>query len=455
MIRRRSILTGLGAALAGLSLVAFPAHPKPAVPDRPAYLKPWTDPETGFRVTRITGDSGEPVELAGGRGTWGKDTRQHYSKDQPWSADGTLLAIENRAGGTPAALLLDGNSYRPLYGRPTYKLDEFRWHPSRAYAHVQIGLRADSLVWFDPVAGLRVRGWKLPFRPVGIGLGEGNTSLDGRFLALANHDSIVIVDMDPQPPLASYAEGNRRIGPIYAVAPCSLDVAAPDKFTMGNASVSPSGRYLDLKFGGVSGDSTADAHRIFDVDSATLALRPHVLAGNSPRCGSFQARPDGWIYPLKHADMALDPFDHDEDVIIGGCTCPGWNLGHVVMVRLRDGAVTALTDPKNEASVGHVSTRNLDRPGWAYVSYIQGAGKQFGGEIVAVKLDGSGTVEHFGHHRSVWQGCYRCEAQPVPSRDGRRVLFASNWAEALEKRPEQISAFIVDARPDTTRHKGP
>src|SRR5439155_197216 len=132
VIRRRSILTGLGAALAGLSLVAFPAHPSPA------------------------------------------------------------------------------------------------------YAHVQIGLRADSLVWFDPVAGLRVRGWKLPFRPVGIGLGEGNTSLDGRFLALANHDSIVIVDMDPQPPLASYAEGNRRIGPIYAVAPCSLDVAAPDKFTMGN-----------------------------------------------------------------------------------------------------------------------------------------------------------------------------------------------------------------------------
>jgi len=153
------------------------------------------------------------------------------------------------------------------------------------------------------------------------------------------------------------------------------------------------------------------------------------MATPSLRCGSFQGRPNGWIFPLKHADMALDPFDGNEDVIVGGRSCPGSSIGRVVMVRLRDGKVTPLTDPTNEASVSHVSTRNLERPGWAYVSYFKADGKCFNDEIVAVKLDGSGSVERYTHKHSVTPGCYRCESHPVPSPDGRRVLFASNWAE--------------------------
>ncbi len=115
-------------------------------------------------------------------------------------------------------------------------------------------------------------------------------------------------------------------------------------------------------------------------------------------------------------------------MIVGARACPGSPIGRVVKVRLRDGRVTPLSDPTGEAPVSHVSTRNLDRPGWAYVSYYKESGKRFSDEVVAVKLDGSLQVERLAHLHTSAAGCYRCEAHPVPSPDGRRVLFASNWA---------------------------
>jgi hypothetical protein len=103
-------------------------------------------------------------------------------------------------------------------------------------------------------------------------------------------------------------------------------------------------------------------------------------------------------------------------------------MAGVVMVRLRDGFVTMLTDPANEAFPHHLSTRNLDRPGWVYASYYPAAGQRFSDEVVAIKLDGSLAVERLAHIHSSISGCYRCEPHAVPSRDGQRVIFASNWA---------------------------
>src|SRR6185295_7174798 len=143
------------------------------------------------------------------------------------------------------------------------------------------------------------------------------------------------------------------------------------------------------------------------------------------------------------------PFDNNEDVIIGGRACPGSSLGHVVKVRLRDGKVTALSDPSNEASVVHVSTRNYDRPGWAYVSYYKQSGKRFNDEIVAVRLDGSKQVERLAHAHTEFSSCYRCEAHPAPSRDGMRVLFASNWVQdcSVCGTPTAIKDYVISQAP--------
>jgi hypothetical protein len=115
------------------------------------------------------------------------------------------------------------------------------------------------------------------------------------------------------------------------------------------------------------------------------------------------------------------------------------------MVQLSDGAVTSLTDPGNgttvatEAYADHVSCRAVHRPGWCYVSYYNEPGDRYSDELIAVKMDGSGTVEQLANYHSdnddpnlpqVTQDPdfpYRSEAHPVPSPNGQRVLFASNW----------------------------
>jgi hypothetical protein len=429
----------------------LPVYTVPEI-GRPPLLVPLLDPVFGTSITRITGDGGTPIVSPTVTGVWGADARHVYSKQQPWNADGSLLLVQNRGSGTPSRVLLDGTTYRPLHGPCANDvLYDYRWHPSRARANVMINVdqAGRELTWFDVIACTKVRTWTLPIAvDYGIGSGEGNSSNDGRFVALGNASHMFVVDMDPQPPFAPYP--NRRIGPLYSILPCSLSTADPaGDCEIGNLSISPSGRYVDLKFSGGSSE-TQDMHRIFAVDPVTLELRPQAMAGSSLRCDTFQDRPNGWIHGLKHADLALDPYDGNEDVIVGGRSCPGSSLGRVVKVRLRDGQVTALTDPDGEPSVQHVSTRNLDRPGWAYVGYYKADGRRFSDEIVAVRLDGSGAVERLAHKRSVSSGCYRCESHPVPSRDGRRVLFASNWATDCGAQcgsTEEIKDYVVSVAP--------
>ena len=394
---------------------------------RPGYLVPSVDPAFGTQVTRITNDTGQPTDPV--PGVWGADARHVYGTQEPWNADQTLIILQNLEGGSPTRLVLDGRTYEPLFTLcDAAGLFDYRWHPSPAHAHELINVTNDgrALTWVDIVNCVQTRAWGLPIAVnYGIGSGNGNTSSDGRFVALGNERGMFVVDMDPQPPFPPWPAS--RIGPVYTFPPCSLSVSSPLNCAIGSLSISPSGRYIDLKYSG-STDTTADLHRVFEVDPVTLAISPHPMSVASLRCGSFQARPNGWIFPLKHSDLATDPFDGNEDVLVGGRACPGSSIGRLVMVRLRDGQVTSLTDPRNEAPFSHVSARNTGRPGWAYASYFRAPGKRFNGEIVAVKLDGSGEFEEWAHYHGLTPGCYRCEAHPVPSRDGKRVLFASNWA---------------------------
>ncbi len=408
---------------------------------RPAYRGEAREPATGARIQRIADDPGRAIEGLGG-GRWGSDARHVYSKQQPWNADGTLLALQNRKGGAPSLVLLDGTTYAPR-AAGCAEVWDWRWHPRRAHARILIDVdkAGRTLAWIDALTCERARNWALPIEVDGFGMGEGNASNDGRFVVLGNQRELVVVDMDPKPPHAPYPA--RRIGPVYALPECGFGGDAACK--IGNVSISPSGTYVDVKYSGKTRE-TQDLHRILEVDPETLALRPHTMAAASLRCGPVATRTDGWIFPLKHADMAIDPFDGGQDVIVGGRSCPGSKLGRVVKVRLSDGKVTALTSPKNEASVFHVSTRNLERKGWAYVGYFAGSGKRQSDEIVAVKLDGSGTIERIARQRSDAKDCYRCEPHPVPSPDGARVLFASTWSEDCDDCGAQpvVQAYVVD-----------
>ena len=413
--------------------------PLPEVP-KPPYLVPICPAPFGLPVTRIANDPGQALTLQTGTGTWGSDARHHYSKDQPWSADGSLLALQNDGG--PRQVFLDGSTYAPKLGKcPNYPLGDDRWHPSARHAHERINVKGSELMWFDVVACTKTRGWRLPVAVAGFGPWEGNPSFEGRFVALGDATRFFVVDMDPQPPLAA---DPGRIGPARDVTDCGVTGGCSIDWV----SISPSGKYAVVAYQG-------DYVRVFDVDGATLALTPRPMPTQYPNCHGTAAQ--GFIYDVGHSDMTLNPFDGNEDVIVGQEHCGnagrivgGTLIGRVMMVRLRDGAITPLTDPTHEAYPEHISTRNYDRPGWAYVSYYPAPGRRFSDEVVAVKLDGSKAVERFADLHTDVSGCYRCEAHAVPSRDGRRVLWASNWmiAGANTGRRSLIQAYVVEAGGD-------
>jgi hypothetical protein len=406
------------------------------------YLTPIIDPVFGTRIIRIAGDQNSKIQTeSGDTVVWGNDVRHRYSKDQPWNSDNTLIVIENRNKKSNEQLVLDGRTYKVKYPIcDEYEHGDDRWHPSPKYPHIRINVNDKVLEWFDVVECKQVRKWDLPIEVSGMGMGEGNVSLDGRFVVLADRkaQNMFVVDMDPQPPFEPYP--NKRIGPMFDASKCDLPCGCKVDWV----SVSPSGKYAVMSYNGGREDTEGDYPRVFDINPNTLEITPRPMPAGSTECailgveGSKPKDPNmGYIYDLGHADMALNPFDNNEDVIIGQSHdwCPrvidGLRVGSVVMVRLRDNKITSLTKPEDEAYAHHISTRNYDRPGWVYVSYWPGRGLRFGDEIIAVKMDGSGTVERFTHTRSNpgRPYCYRCEVHVAPSRDGRRVIFASSWSE--------------------------
>jgi hypothetical protein len=434
----------LGITPAGARAVVIDANTIFAQPEvaKPAYLKPITDPVFGTKIIRIAGDANSPIvfENSSANQTWGNDARHRYSRDQVWNSDNSLMVIENRKTNSEKQLVLDGKTYKVKYQIcADYKHGNDRWHPSPKYPHIRINVKGDMLEWFDVVKCRQVRKWDLPVPIRDNGMGEGNVSLDGRFIVLADKqgEKIFVVDMDPQPPFAPYP--NKRIGPICDVSKCGLACGCEvDWF-----SVSPSGKYAVVNYAGGKDDTWGDYPRVFDIDPKTLEIKPHPMPAMSTECaltgmpGSKPKDPNlGYIYDIGNADMALNPFDNNEDVIIGQSHdwCPliinGVRMGNVIMVRLRDNKVTSLTMGDKEAYPHHISARNFDRRGWVYVSYYPGEGLRFGNEIVAVKMDGSGSVERFAHSHSNPDkpSCYRCEVHVAPSRDGRRIVFASSWS---------------------------
>jgi len=229
------------------------------------------------------------------------------------------------------------------------------------------------------------------------------------------------------------------IGPARDLTDCGLASGCSIDWV----SISPSGKYAVVTYNG-------DYPRVFDVDPTTLALTPRPMPQIYTNCHGTAAQ--GFVYDLGHADMTFNPFDNNEDVLIGqehcgnrGKTVSGILIGGVMMTRLRDGAITPLTNPANEAYPDHISTRSYDRPGWVYVGYYNSAGQRFNDEIVAVRLDGQ-AVERLAHKHSAFSGCSRCESHGVPSRDGLRVLFASNWALNGDGTSSVIQAYVVDTR---------
>ncbi len=413
---------------------------------KPGYLVPFTDPTFCTKIVRIGGDPGSTFTAQNGSGTWGVFAQHHYTNDEPWNADGSLLALQNLnndgSDANPSLVLLDGNTYVPKYVKcPQYDLGDDRWHPSLAHKNERINVSGKKLEWFDVVSCVQTRAWTLPID--GDNDFGQNPDASGRFAVVDSGTQLAVVDMDPQPPYAPYP--SQRIGPVLTYDPgCPLASC-----TSGHVSISPDAAFVILHY-------DSDHNQIFDINPASLALTPHVEATSTSVCSGAVSASSGGVYDLGHDNPLLNFDDGNQAYDVGQhrSSCSD-GAGGFAGVRLSDGKVVVFTPGSNLAYPYHASTMNSGRPGWFFGSFYPGAGQRFSDEIDAFRTDGSGTVERLAHDHTDTSAncgnCYRYESHPVPSRDGLRVVFASGWQFACAgatcgSASGGAQAYVIDLR---------
>jgi hypothetical protein len=366
--------------LSTASIVVTPSMP------RPPYLQPVVDPVFRTPFTRIT----DPGQVLGrGLSCSLAYCRHRYSSTQAWNADQSLLAITNGCNGF---CFLDGRTYKPAFHRPVDH--DCKWHPIDPA--LMICVYVNGIYTWEPRSNATVVVYApSTYSKIQFGPYKGNLSRDGNRLVL------------------------RAINSAGALVAFACDLSTGTKYpdinlanlagTNAYCGISASGRYI---YCFQATEDGTEVTYIFTVEGAQVQ---HWTEHHRPG----------------HGDMTIDADGSDVYVGVSKADPDKW---HIIKRRLEDGRVTDLVP----AGYGtHVSTRNINRPGWAFVSYEGAYSKvmdspgwaPFYQEVVALRIDGSGEIRRVAQDRNA-KSDYNSETHASPSPDASQVIWSSNWGEA-------------------------
>ena len=380
--------TSVGEPIAPCDFVTDHEIKKSPVESRPGYLVPYTDPVFGTKVVRVT-DPGNPIPKMGGN--WQSVARHHYSVDQAWNADQTLLMLDRGTSGR-GKLFLDGNTYEPLFLRKAPS-SEHRWHPRISDLRIFVGENQVG-TWNVRTGDSNIIGTVKDYKEFKFGPNKGNPSRDGTRIAVLAKD-----------------KNSRQVAFAYDLA---WKRKYPDinlhELNIGWVSISPLGNYIMVQ------EKGTDRSRVYDIQGHQVG----------PEWSEY-GRPS-------HFDLTVD--DNGDEVAVGvSKSAP--DKGQVIKRRLRDGGVIALTE---KGYAAHTTARNTSQPGWVYVSYHAATNwPPYNCEVVAVKLDGSKKVKRLFHTHYAKSG-YLSETHPSVSPDGTKIIWASNWNDASAP----LAAYVAE-----------
>jgi hypothetical protein len=362
---------------------------------RPGYLERFTDPVFGMRVVRVTAPE-QPIPNLGV--TWGPVARQHYSLDQAWNADQTLLILGRGTSGH-GQLYLHGRTYEPLFfQQEPLSGTQHRWDP--VHPHLRIFVGGHQAGKWDVTTGKITQVYTFQgYTKLQFGPNKGNPSNDGKMVAVQaqdRHGNPVAFAIDVQ-------AGKK-----------TPDIPLPSGLQWSYVTISPVGDLIVAK------TEKSDQTQVYN------------LEGNLLQHWTEYGRPS-------HFDLTVD--EQGEQVTVGvSKSAP--DKGYVIKRRLRDGVVTKLLS----GWASHTSARNIREPGWVYISVQDtntSASKPFHKEVVAVALDGSGAVRRLAHThyvRNNMRGDYVSETHASVSPDGNRIIFNSGWDDPSGT----IAAYIIE-----------
>jgi hypothetical protein len=356
------------------------------------YLVPAVDPKFGNKIVKVTNPN---CEIPGLGLTWGRVAIHHYSIDQAWNADQSLLILFK---GNPGKLFLDGTTYKPLFAKSNP--GAIRWHRTNPALMVFVGekgvgywdVRKNALQVLNPLSG---------YSNADIGVNKGNLSDDGTMLAITATRS------DRKKVIFAYDLASGKKYP---------DIDMSGWYSLGWTTISPLKRHIISYSAKTSG---ANKQRLI-----------FTLDGQVVQSWTEYERPG-------HGDFALNR--NGEEVFIGRSKSPP-DRTQIIARRLVDGQVTVLSQP---CFASHVSKRNLLDPGWFFATFtprdLRPGFAPYTGEIAALSMDGQQTVRRLVQTHAAPNG-YPTEPHGSPSPDGRRVIFASNWGE----KDGPIAAYVAE-----------
>lgn len=121
------------------------------------------------------------------------------------------------------------------------------------------------------------------------------------------------------------------------------------------------------------------------------------------------------------------------DATTGIATTIDGSTRAIVAVRLDSGLRTTLLQDDQMSWYIHVSCRNLQRQGWAYLTEFADPHTQPEKATYqlafAVRIDDSGAVERFAHVHHSATVAHDRSPFGVPNRDGSRMMFRSDWED--------------------------
>ena len=352
----------------------------------PTYLTWSYQPEFNAEIIRV----GDATAMSSG----GNRIRHFYAKTQPWNCDGTKMLLNFDAA---RAFVLDGNTYAllnviDLTGTNLVTdgisgtCDDAKW--SNTKPNVIYSTVGNTLISIDATTGAHTTLHTFAaYTLVSNGYQEGNQSDDDRYFTI----------------MGKTAGGNYTLA-VYDLWHDSVSSGSFNLTTLGGDvtdidwfGMSHSGLYVGILY------NTLHKFSVFDNNMTFL----RDLWTNNHDHGDF-----GWDQSGAEVFVAL--YEDSTNNYI-----ESWPLSGAPKTR---NLTTQWTGDM------HISGRANKRPGWIYVSsYRLGAGLGFEKEVAAVKLDASGTMEHFAHSRNSNTSGTGYATEACPDRAGARVIFASDW----------------------------
>ena len=299
----------------------------------------------------------------------------HYSTTQAWNSNMTRLLFYY--------FLLDAQTYAVTHDLGSVGVDHYnaRWshvNPNLLYWTYGPTLRRYDVETDDDTV---LHDYSGEFDAIIIGLGKGSLSNDDRYVPLACGNSgtythAVVWDLQTQ------AEIGRVALPTFAVS---------------FVGISPSGQWVLIE-GASETDYSDFGVKVYDKNLNFI--------GDLGDVGG-------------HFDIAMDALGN-EYVVRANVTLDGLEK---TLLPAGSPEIFASFDFANIS--GHVSCRNIDRPGWVYYSFNKYALRHVD-YIGAAPLVGTGYTELFGFTRST-ASVYNSESQAVVSPDGTKMIFHSDW----------------------------